>query len=155
MQSWWFFDWPSSSSIFAVTSAAFFLNCSNVTVSRLRFCWPALFMAVFTYFTASLMRAVKPKNAFHREQFSNDDLKRIQCSFIRVVVKSKTKDEELTIEMRAFHLLRPVLFLHCQDKGSFMSSQPPPSPIPFYNLPFALPMSPSGASRTPSYYFWH
>ena len=83
----------------------------------------------------------------------NQDLRRIQCSFTGVVIKSKTEDEELMIEMRTFHLLRSVLFLHCQDKVSFITSHPPPFPIPFYNLPFALPMSPSGASHTPSYYF--
>ena len=92
------------------------------------------------------------KKCIPKRAVFNEDFKRIKCSFIRVVVKSKTEDEELMIEMRAFHLLRPVVFLHCQDKVAFITSQPPRSPIPFYNLPFPLPMSPSRASRSPSYY---
>ena len=43
-------------------------------------------------------------------------------SFIRVVFKSKTEDEERTIEMPTSHLLRPVAMLYFQDKVSFIIS---------------------------------
>ena len=64
-------------------------------------------------------------------------------SFIRVVVKSKTEDEELSIEMLAFRLLRPVAILHYQDKVSSITSQPPSLSL---NPPLSLPFPPPGVS---------
>ena len=55
----------------------------------------------------------------------------------------KTEDEELTIEMPTFHLLRPVAILHYQDKVSFITSQPPSLTL---NPPLPLPFSPPGVS---------